>query len=94
MPEDLDPVENIIMEIEERRLAEERQNISYALVANVLPQADHSDMCIVCLVTERRYAFIPCGHQVLCLECSVTITPKKCPVCNTHFTATLRVWSP
>jgi len=90
-PEDLDPVQNMIMEIEERRLADERQNIPYAPVPDVLPQADN--MCVVCLVCERQYALIPCGHQVLCLLCSVTINPKKCPMCNSYFTATLRVYS-
>lgn len=93
LPEDLDPMENIAREMEAREMAEERQNISYVPVPEILHNFDHTHLCVVCWDEENRYALIPCGHQVLCQQCLVIIDPKKCRVCNMNFTGTLRVWS-
>ena len=40
----------------------------------------NSDCCIVCYERKIDCVATPCGHQVICLECSSNLS--SCPVCN------------
>jgi hypothetical protein len=50
------------------------------------PSVDDDRLCVICLVEERQYALLPCGHRCVCKGCfeGVLTTPTpKCPLCNT-----------
>lgn len=53
-------------------------------------------LCVVCLLRRRRCAFVPCGHQVCCHTCSLTVQNEsrpKCPVCRQAIRESIRVYA-
>ena len=48
---------------------------------------DDENTCIHCLENIPTWAFIPCGHQILCSKCKWDYSDKKldsqCPMCKT-----------
>lgn len=50
--------------------------------------------CIVCWEHESNYAFVPCGHKIVCGTCAVSVLSgtKKCPVCSQTVYDLLQVW--
>lgn len=38
--------------------------------------------CIVCTDRQSSHLIYPCGHTVLCEQCSLIIHPKRCPMCR------------
>jgi hypothetical protein len=44
-----------------------------------------TDECSVCLDRESEVLFLPCFHNVTCLDCVKHIKNKKCPLCCTPF---------
>jgi hypothetical protein len=43
------------------------------------------DVCIVCMVSKKTHAFVPCGHQCVCEECGNTLSNRdraECPMCR------------
>ena len=61
-------------------------------------------LCVICQDGERRFAFVPCGHRVLCEECvrrkgeaggatSLVIQAMPaCPICRQPYTTVMRVY--
>ena len=47
--------------------------------------------CIICFEKEKTFAFIPCGHKILCSEC-VKKKFQKCPLCRKSVTGVLRIY--
>jgi len=47
--------------------------------------------CLICTITERQIAFLPCGHFVACVECSLVLT--ECCVCRTSITDRQRIYA-
>jgi len=46
------------------------------------PHAAADDkLCKVCMAKEINTVLVPCGHRVLCENCSKVIN-KQCPICN------------
>ncbi|PKA63993.1 ATP-dependent Clp protease proteolytic subunit 4, chloroplastic [Apostasia shenzhenica] len=44
-------------------------------------------LCVVCLMRQKRSAFIPCGHLVCCAQCAMYVqhsVSPKCPVCSEY----------
>uniref|UniRef100_A0A7N0TYL1 RING-type E3 ubiquitin transferase n=2 Tax=Kalanchoe fedtschenkoi TaxID=63787 RepID=A0A7N0TYL1_KALFE len=53
------------------------------------------ELCVICLLRRRRCAFVPCGHQVCCLGCALTVQNEllpKCPVCRQAIRESLRIY--
>ena len=49
------------------------------------------DKCSVCREGEAKIAFIPCGHRVICKECSQMID-DRCVLCGLPFTDKIRIY--
>ncbi|XP_029347978.1 putative inhibitor of apoptosis [Acyrthosiphon pisum] len=70
--EELDPDIIRMMETDNRIRMLEIENIPFVQVPSVLPPITNSDqMCVVCTVSEKTHAFIPCGHIAVCGDCLV-----------------------
>lgn len=53
------------------------------------------ESCIICLVRNREYAFVPCGHQVCCHRCANNVQNElspQCPVCRRDTIGFLRIY--
>lgn len=53
--------------------------------------------CIACKVNLRQYAFVPCGHLVLCNSCLVNFKKKpqseqNCLICRSEITLIQRIY--
>ncbi|CAI6353208.1 unnamed protein product [Macrosiphum euphorbiae] len=92
--EELDPDMIRMMETDHRIRMLEIENLPFFQVPSVLPPITNSDrMCVVCSISEKTHAFIPCGHIAVCGDCLILLDPQRCPLCNQQFTAFLRIWS-
>ncbi|CAI6375438.1 unnamed protein product [Macrosiphum euphorbiae] len=92
--EELDPDMIRMMETDHRIRMLEIENLPFVQVPSVLPPITNSDrMCVVCSISEKTHAFIPCGHIAVCGDCLILLDPQRCPLCNQQFTAFLRIWS-
>ncbi|KAL5725596.1 RING-type E3 ubiquitin transferase [Ranunculus cassubicifolius] len=49
------------------------------------------ELCTICLVRRRRYAFVPCGHLICCRKCVATWGKKRCPLCRQEVKTNIRV---
>uniref|UniRef100_A0A6C0JBA6 RING-type domain-containing protein n=1 Tax=viral metagenome TaxID=1070528 RepID=A0A6C0JBA6_9ZZZZ len=47
--------------------------------------------CLICMKTRRQCAVIPCGHFVMCYECSKKI-PDRCPKCRGNIDKMLKIY--
>lgn len=91
--EDRDPDMFAMLEVAARRRQLEIENILYVQVPAVLPSLENQDqMSIICTVADRAHALIPCGHRILCQDCVALLDPERCPLCNDHFTDSMRIW--
>ncbi|CAM8940745.1 unnamed protein product [Rhodiola kirilowii] len=53
-------------------------------------------LCVICLLRRRRCAFVPCGHQVCCVNCALTVQNEshpKCPVCRQAIRESIRIYA-
>ena len=52
--------------------------------------------CMICMKEEVSVVFLPCAHQVLCLNCSENYGKKgrkaTCPCCRVHIEQRIRVF--
>eukprot|EP00960_Hanusia_phi_P050637 760334-Hanusia_phi.AAC.8 len=55
------------------------------------PTDDTSNGCVICMNAMASHAYIPCGHQCVCLECS-TQFHSRCPVCNQDSQMIIKIW--
>jgi hypothetical protein len=44
--------------------------------------ADKRYVCVVCLEGDRNHVAIPCGHVILCDNCSEHQALRNCPICR------------
>ncbi|KAG9458106.1 hypothetical protein H6P81_002614 [Aristolochia fimbriata] len=54
------------------------------------------ELCVICLMTRRRSAFVPCGHLVCCPRCALSIERDlrpKCPVCRQFIRTSVRIYA-
>lgn len=100
--EEYNEADFIIPEDEELAIWEENYNLEevdevpYAPVPeNImenLPRRNEEETCVVCRDGPRTHALIPCGHKVLCADCIWQLERQCCPLCNSNFTSSLRIW--
>ena len=45
---------------------------------------DYDSTCIICMDAPRKIMFLPCGHTVVCTDCSklVMTSGGLCPMCR------------
>jgi hypothetical protein len=48
------------------------------------------NLCVLCLVEEKRLACIPCGHLATCVTCGHSL--RKCPICGREIEAFVRIY--
>ncbi|KAF0712277.1 putative inhibitor of apoptosis [Aphis craccivora] len=80
------------MEGEHGRRMLELENVPFVQVPLVIPPISpnsNKNLCVVCTVSEKTHAFIPCGHRAMCDDCPILLEPQRCPLCNQSFTAYL-----
>lgn len=53
-------------------------------------ERDEKTLCKICYKNEVGVVFLPCGHIVACVECSVAL--KTCAVCRKPLEATVRAF--
>ncbi|WOK93221.1 E3 ubiquitin-protein ligase [Canna indica] len=68
-----------------------------AMMDDTMGQEDVPDgeLCVICLQTRRRSAFIPCGHLVCCHPCAMRVVcdpSPKCPVCRQNVRSSIRIY--
>lgn len=52
-------------------------------------------LCVICLMRQRRSAFVPCGHLVCCPRCALSVERElspKCPVCRQTIRSSVRIY--
>ncbi|GLT61422.1 hypothetical protein SLA2020_341280 [Shorea laevis] len=52
------------------------------------------ELCVICWVKRRRYAFTPCGHLVCCEQCATRVKETEkatCPVCIQQIQSSVRI---
>lgn len=52
-------------------------------------------LCVICLMRQRRSAFFPCGHLVCCPQCALSVeleSSPKCPVCRQSVCSSSRIY--
>lgn len=50
-------------------------------LGGVVPCDDPEKSCRVCMVNEKNYLAIPCGHLLMCAECTAKIPNSDCLIC-------------
>lgn len=66
-----------MMETDNRIRMLEIEGLPFVQVPYVLPPITNSDrMCVVCAVSEKTHAFIPCGHIAVCGDCLILLDPN------------------
>lgn len=43
---------------------------------------DSQEKCCICMVNEKEYAYINCGHMCVCKDCQIGEWINKCPLCK------------
>lgn len=56
------------------------------------PAAQEDKTCKVCMDKKINTVMVPCGHQVLCENCSKVIN-KQCPICNQPVQQVIKTFS-
>jgi hypothetical protein len=54
-----------------------------------------SDSCVVCLSRPKSHAFVPCGHECVCGQCSEALIRSgagKCPICRTDVAMAMKIF--
>ena len=55
-----------------------------------LEKLNDSKLCQVCMESDACIVFIPCGHLMSCVNCSIEL--KECAVCRKPITSTVRTY--
>ncbi|XP_077236350.1 E3 ubiquitin-protein ligase SPL2-like [Tasmannia lanceolata] len=54
------------------------------------------ELCVVCLMRRRQFAFVPCGHLVCCPSCTLSVerdSDPKCPICRQTIWTSIRIYA-
>jgi hypothetical protein len=51
-------------------------------LGGVVPCDDPEKSCRVCMVNEKNYLAIPCGHLLMCAECVEKLPNSACLICR------------
>ncbi|GBF99356.1 hypothetical protein Rsub_12160 [Raphidocelis subcapitata] len=69
----------------EQQLAEHARRLDIASGGANNDHLADDQLCVICFEEPRATVLVPCGHMVLCKECSDNVWAKKkkeCPVCR------------
>ena len=50
--------------------------------------------CVVCMSSERRIAFVSCGHLCICRDCSNNASITVCPICRNPDSMRVEIFDP
>ena len=52
-----------------------------------IKEISENNKCSICLTNEKKYIFIPCGHNCICESCNTKLIKSSlnfcCPICRT-----------
>lgn len=57
---------------------------------NLIEEGNEKSLCKICYTDDVGVVFLPCGHLVVCVKCSLYLT--SCAVCRKTVVATVRVY--
>ena len=66
-------------------------NMSKSASTAAAKNAADNSTCVLCGVKQASHAFVPCGHQCVCADCSTEDWLEDCPICRKPFTTIKRV---
>ena len=55
---------------------------------NYAQEDEEKYICTICLVNSSNIALVPCGHTIMCIECSTKMDKRAiiskpiCPICR------------
>lgn len=87
-----DALEMKIAQLEnKKKMIEEKKAKKAKLSADLV-----RNECIICTCEEAVFVGVPCGHPIMCIECSkdsrLNLDTLPCPVCRQGITSMLRIW--
>ena len=87
----------LIPELEEvRRGTESLQALEAERPVGSWVEAEAAEKeCCICLKAEevgKLLALVPCGHRIVCSDCSALVVGHSCPVCRTEARQAIRVF--
>lgn len=88
-PSDKEPVRSL-----KDALSDRRQQLTQRLQPAGRDAELHGN-CVVCLCHSKSHAFVPCGHECVCAQCSAALVASgvgKCPVCRTEVTMAMKIY--
>ncbi|XP_071716509.1 E3 ubiquitin-protein ligase SPL2 [Rutidosis leptorrhynchoides] len=82
-------------QIQQQNDAEEASEAEAEVAGEEDGDIPEGQLCVICLMRQRRSAFIPCGHLVCCPRCAVSVErdlSPKCPVCRQTIRTSVRIY--
>lgn len=82
-------------QIQQQDAAEESIEAEADVAAEESGDVPEGQLCVICLMRQRRSAFVPCGHLVCCPRCALSVErdlSPKCPVCRQTIRSSVRIY--
>ncbi|XP_024978870.1 E3 ubiquitin-protein ligase SPL2 isoform X2 [Cynara cardunculus var. scolymus] len=82
-------------QIQQQNAAEESSEAEADVAAEEGGDVPEGQLCVICLMRQRRSAFVPCGHLVCCPRCALSVErdlSPKCPVCRQTIRSSVRIY--
>lgn len=82
-------------QIEQQNAAEEMNEAEGRVGGEEEGDIPEGQLCVICLMRQRRSAFVPCGHLVCCPRCALSVErdlSPKCPVCRQTIRSSVRIY--
>ncbi|CAH1429789.1 unnamed protein product [Lactuca virosa] len=83
-------------QIEQQNAADEMREAEGGVTAGEESgDVPEGQLCVICLMRQRRSAFVPCGHLVCCPRCALSVERElspKCPVCRQTIRSSVRIY--
>lgn len=82
-------------QIQQQNAAEDSIEAEADVAAEEGGDVPEGQLCVICLMRQRRSAFVPCGHLVCCPRCALSVErdlSPKCPVCRQTIRSSVRIY--
>lgn len=57
------------------------------------PLSTHLNMCKICYIEDINTIFLPCKHQLFCIDCKDLLKEAVCPLCGASLTDCVRLYT-
>ncbi|KAI3417333.1 hypothetical protein GPALN_014161 [Globodera pallida] len=81
---------------DKHQLLEDKQRL---LTENSQMEENNSDndnnCCAICLVRQRKFVCVPCGHYAICKTCAEQVAINgECPFCRQNIDGLIKIFRP